>query len=336
MIPRYEYRCRDNSILMDPFKRFIVKPILHFIPRWIPANILSIIANGFLFIALYRALTHSPTDAFDFMFTALCLFLYVLGDHLDGMQAKLTNTSSPLGEFCDHGLDAVNTGILVFLVFQLYDIQAPWIAAVTIASAYLAHASIFFEQYRTGWLIFEQIGSLEGVTLVILVLIAGCISPVRSALTHPMEIGLSPITLMMLSSVLGSMVTWGRILRRLNSVTLRYSIYCGIIILIAVFSALYLDQTRVFLLVTAYGAYYILGLLRSHLVDACEHSPDLLIPLTVIGLSICHIAGLYDTHVFFLLMIIWQGITLFIQSLRIILPLRHLWVWHNPPNSIPS
>ena len=91
--------------------------------------------------------------------------LYLIGDHLDGMQAKRTGTGSALGEFCDHYLDAFNNGVVMFTMIAVFGItHKPVIVGVMVIS-YWAHMAVFYEQFKTGWLTFEPVGSLEGVLL---------------------------------------------------------------------------------------------------------------------------------------------------------------------------
>ncbi|MBA4056856.1 MAG: CDP-alcohol phosphatidyltransferase, partial [Marivirga sp.] len=102
----YQYRCNDYSLLTPPFKQWIITPLINIIPWGIPANIITLISNAFVYLGLFAALNPETMGGFTPIFIGICLIIYLIGDHLDGMQAKRTKTGSALGEFCDHYLDA--------------------------------------------------------------------------------------------------------------------------------------------------------------------------------------------------------------------------------------
>jgi ethanolaminephosphotransferase len=103
----------------------------------IPANFITLISNVFVYCSLALAVAYPEKPTWVFFCIAVMLLIYVVGDHMDGMQAKRTQTSSPLGEFCDHFLDAFNNGLVLILLFLLYDIPISLMVLVLSAS-YLA------------------------------------------------------------------------------------------------------------------------------------------------------------------------------------------------------
>ena len=48
-----------------------------------------------------------------FLACAISLFIYQSLDAIDGKQARRTGTNNPLGEFFDHGCDAVSNLLLI-------------------------------------------------------------------------------------------------------------------------------------------------------------------------------------------------------------------------------
>src|SRR5690606_30469199 len=114
----------------------------------------------------------------------LTFILYLIGDHLDGMQAKRTKTGSALGEFCDHYLDAFNNGLIMFTMITVFDISHKPVVAGLLITSYLAHMAVFYEQYKTGWLTFEPVGSLEGVLLSSLLIALSAIPAVSDAFSY--------------------------------------------------------------------------------------------------------------------------------------------------------
>jgi ethanolaminephosphotransferase len=52
-------------------------------------------------------------------FAGLALFIYSTLDNADGKQARKTGSGSPLGLLFDHGMDAINTGMVGTLTFVM-------------------------------------------------------------------------------------------------------------------------------------------------------------------------------------------------------------------------
>ena len=112
----YKYNGTDDSICVKLFLRKFWNWCIEFVPLNIAPNVITFV--GFLF------------EIFSFLFSAICsrgfiiplpgwcclcngisLFIYQTLDNLDGRQARRTQMSSPLGQFFDHGCDAI-TGVL--------------------------------------------------------------------------------------------------------------------------------------------------------------------------------------------------------------------------------
>lgn len=111
----YKYNGTDDSICCKLFLRRYWNWLIEFVPLNIAPNTITFI--GFLFEAfsfllsvhLTKGLTE-PLPAWAAITNAICLFIYQTLDNLDGRQARRTGMSSPLGQFFDHGCDAI-TGV---------------------------------------------------------------------------------------------------------------------------------------------------------------------------------------------------------------------------------
>ena len=55
--------------------------------------------------------TYTQAPGWTYLVCAIGIFIYQTLDGIDGSQARRTGTSSPLGEYFDHGLDAITTFI---------------------------------------------------------------------------------------------------------------------------------------------------------------------------------------------------------------------------------
>lgn len=53
-----------------------------------------------------------------FFLTAVCIFIYLNLDAIDGKQARRTKSSSPLGQLFDHGCDSFSLNFFVLAVCQ--------------------------------------------------------------------------------------------------------------------------------------------------------------------------------------------------------------------------
>ena len=58
--------------------------------------------------------------------SAFCVFMYQTFDAVDGKQARRTKQSSPLGQLFDHGCDAVNSNLILYLYVQTMQFGTRW------------------------------------------------------------------------------------------------------------------------------------------------------------------------------------------------------------------
>jgi len=327
MIPEYRYQVKDYSIITPPFKEYIVKPLMRFVPWWIPANMITIVSNVCMYVALIIALYSRLDPIYNYFFAAILVFLYAVGDHIDGMQAKRTKTSSALGEFFDHYLDAFNTGILLMIIIRLYGVNNPYLIAFFISANYLAHASVFYEQYKTGWLIFEKMGSLEAVLLTSLILIASCFAPVNQILLSTPLLNLKVIELIFLLSTIGTVITFIKTAIRAKITELNFYIFCLLLIITTLLCLAMVSSFKLFLIITLYSGFYIGSLMRGHLADGKERLPDFVVPLL---LGIAYFVLKIDIHTLsFATILFLTGCVLYV-AFRVVYTLRAFWVWENP------
>src|SRR5688572_26784501 len=106
-----DYHVQDQSILLPPLKRFIWGRIIPLIPDHFSANTLTIL--GTVLSAVAFAITvFVPATQLSCAVVGTLIFAYLTLDNIDGAHARRTGTSSPLGEFLDHWLDALNLSFL--------------------------------------------------------------------------------------------------------------------------------------------------------------------------------------------------------------------------------
>ncbi|CAH0696205.1 unnamed protein product [Spodoptera exigua] len=175
----YKYMAIDTSPLsvyvMHPFWNKVVE----FVPKWVAPNVLTF--GGFLLIVLnfmllsyydydyYAAstplynetVTESPLNGHVevipqslWYFIGIFLFLAYTLDGIDGKQARRTQTSGPLGELFDHGLDSYTVFFIpacLYSIFGRLDYSIPpiriyYVMWNLLLNFYISH----WEKYNTG------------------------------------------------------------------------------------------------------------------------------------------------------------------------------------------
>ncbi|GAB4338121.1 MAG: hypothetical protein OHK0038_16740 [Flammeovirgaceae bacterium] len=331
----YQYRCKDYSLLTPYLRQYVCQPLLPLIPWTIPANIITIVSNIFIFIALYISFTLQTGNLIQYILIALCLLLYLIGDHLDGMQAKRTGTGSALGEFCDHYFDTFNNGILLIITINVFQISNHSLIAYLFTASYVAHAAVFYEQYKTGWLIFEKIGSMESVLLLSILIILSAFEPFRNIMQIFVYQNYNLAESLFILTSIGAIITATKTLIRITkeaeqSITRAYIMFCVWLAMIGMASSILFPVWATFLIMTLYGSHYIGGLMRGHLVDDEERHPDLILPiLLVIKFSI---ALPISNEMFLLGIILYQFAAILWIVVMTARPLSRFWVWKNPKN----
>ena len=105
----------------------MTEPILHhLIPRWVKPNHITFFNTSICwtllaisFVAWYLEATRPALTLALRLICAVFVFVSMLCDCLDGMQARRTHQSSLLGELLDHGADAAHTCIFAAVMLTI-------------------------------------------------------------------------------------------------------------------------------------------------------------------------------------------------------------------------
>ncbi|KAK3518716.1 hypothetical protein QTP70_008918 [Hemibagrus guttatus] len=162
---KYKYSAVDTNPLsiyiMHPFWNAMVK----ILPTWLAPNLITF--TGFMFLVLNFAIL----SFYDFEFYA--------SDGVDGKQARRTNSSTPLGELFDHGLDS---WACVFFVSSLYSVFGRGESGVSVLTLYgLLWVVLFsfilshWEKYNTGVLFLPWGYDISQVTISIVYIITAMV-----------------------------------------------------------------------------------------------------------------------------------------------------------------
>uniref|UniRef100_A0A3B3DVR3 Ethanolaminephosphotransferase 1 n=1 Tax=Oryzias melastigma TaxID=30732 RepID=A0A3B3DVR3_ORYME len=177
---KYKYSAVDTNPLsvyvMHPFWNSVVK----FLPTWLAPNLITF--TGFMFLVLNFVML----AFYDFNFTAssaghehvpswvwvaagIFNFLAYTLDGVDGKQARRTNSSTPLGELFDHGLDS---WACIFFVATVYSIFGRGESGVNVVTLYYILWVVLFsfilshwEKYNTGVLFLPWGYDISQVTI---------------------------------------------------------------------------------------------------------------------------------------------------------------------------
>jgi phosphatidylserine synthase len=322
----YQYRCHDFSLLTPSFKQWIITPLIKFVPWAVPANIITFISNAIVYLGLYLSLNPELFGKFTPVLISFGLILYLIGDHLDGMQAKRTATGSALGEFCDHYLDAFNNGVIMFTMVTVFGVSHKPVIAGIIVVSYWAHMAVFYEQFKTGWLTFEAIGSLEGVLLSALLIALSALPAVNSLFAMPVIADYSLVEGLLIMSSMGAVLTFYKTWRRTPHVKPGYWLFTCFLVIVATLGTTFFSSFQLFVLITLYASLYIGRIMHGHLIDGVERAPDYVTPAMLFVLLI---PGFTYGGFLFTIITAWLSVNIAILIFRTFSVLKVYWVWLN-------
>jgi ethanolaminephosphotransferase len=183
-LPEYTYSGSDNSLMYIYFCSPLAELLVKFIPGWLAPNVITLLGlalslAGYFLVHFHTPKFNEPCSSWVWFVLAFCTFAYQTLDNIDGKQARRTNTSSALGLFVDHGVDALNIVLSsqnVMALLQLGSRETAW-ACLAVWSA--TSTPFFFatwEEHFTGSL---YLGPFNGPTDGVLIV---CISYVITGL----------------------------------------------------------------------------------------------------------------------------------------------------------
>ena len=159
---QYRYSCQDTSPLSNYFMHPFWNQVVKLCPRWVAPNLLTFV--GFLCCVGHYALpavydydfrastkdSEHPIPSWAWAATSVLLFLAHTLDGIDGKQARRTQTSTPLGELFDHGLDSWSTVFIASTFYSVFGRNEDGFS-IPIFRMYLIVWSVFFVFHITHW-----------------------------------------------------------------------------------------------------------------------------------------------------------------------------------------
>lgn len=329
----YQYNCIDKSIILPYFKQYYVSLYFKLVPRQLTANFITILSTVLVLLMLIGSFYYAGSEWISLLF-AFCIHGYVVGDHLDGMQAKETKTGSPLGEFMDHYLDIYNGAVILLVVIRLLgNLDNSWFYFI-VWTNFLAFGYTMVEELETGKLVFGKIGTLEGIALLIVFLISWSIPALKALWSEFSLLGIEAYWIVIISMIAGYLLTILDIRIRMKKFPLHfivYSIGSGILAIGLFLSNL--DQALGWLILTVYSGEYIGKVMRNYLLQTdtwITNKISIIIPSILLLTAIFKwLPALYFKYLLIAVACYWsiKVIMVFTDVLR---RLNQYWYWVNP------
>ncbi|XP_028653182.2 ethanolaminephosphotransferase 1 [Erpetoichthys calabaricus] len=186
----YKYSAVDSNPLsiyvMHPFWNSFVK----ILPKWLAPNLITF--TGFMFLVLNflmlaafdsdfyaSAPGHVHVPSWVWIAAGLLNFIAYTLDGVDGKQARRTNSSTPLGELFDHGLDS---WACIFFVVTVYSIFGRGETGVGVRTLYFILWVVLFsfilshwEKYNTGVLFLPWGYDISQVTISVVYIVTSVV-----------------------------------------------------------------------------------------------------------------------------------------------------------------
>ncbi len=222
----YRYKCVNKSILEPLVVKYYAAHLFKWVPRKLTANWITLFSCAAMWLMLYLAFhaDHFSAAILTPPFVFL-LHFYMVGAILDGMQAKRTGTSSPLGEFLDHYFDIYNSAICLAGFYVLVQLNHPGIFYLALWISYLAFAATMVEEKERDELYFGPIGSFEGLMVILFFFLSWLVSPVQTLWQTPLWQGVPAYWLVIGIGLIGFAATVWDALRRIGASPRQFTLF---------------------------------------------------------------------------------------------------------------
>ncbi len=331
----YTYNCVDKSLLLPYFKQYYALMFFRFVPPKLTANFITLISSSMIFILIYTFYgVQKPQSSLVAVLIAFCLHGYIVGDHLDGMQAKETGTSSPLGEFLDHYFDVYNGAIIFFTCVVFFgEIPGAYFYPL-IWMNFLAFGATMMEELESGELRFGSVGTLEGVIVLIFFFLSWTIPVIKEFWLSDLIPGFPKFWLIIILVGVGYVGTLIDIFWRMAYSPIQFNVFVfmsGLLTLL-----LYSSQSQfvtAWWLLTLYSGDYIARIMGSYLCGRKHEYPDMLGSLMIAVLGALFYGDYITNSQFTLLLYIiiaYLALIVIRSFWRVFSDLKMHWHWTNP------
>ena len=326
---KYTYSAEDKS-LMTPFVyTFFVNPLMRILPRSIPANIITLLSNNFVtvsFLIAYINYQHG-TNSFLWLIPILC-FAYIVGDCSDGIQARRTKTSSPLGEYFDHFLDSFVTGLLTGTLMLAFRVTNPILLFCTYQFLYLGQVGSFWQRLYAGIIKFAKFSTSEGVMAIALMAAIYPIKYIYEANQKVIIFGFSTPQIIIFTAFFAAGVTGISSIAETKRCSIRlclhvlFSAFVGAVLIWFVHASILLLT----MIIMLYNVFFIESLLAATANKQKESFPDFVVPISCV---LYFLLPQY-THLLLILQVGYLALRVIIRFAIFFVAYKQYWHWVNP------
>ncbi len=317
-----------NQTLLTPFlQRYIYNWLLDLIPKALPANYItltSLVAIGTGFILSHQSLHQNTWLS---LLIASLLFLYLLCDDLDGLQARRTHTQSSLGEFLDHYSDSLCLGASSFILLNAIPPSIPYVLLAHLIGVYLLITTTFYSQYQTKHLQLHEISAPEALFLYTLLILLSSNDAIFGFL-HTKLVGIFTPTDLFISllTVVYVYYAFKNILSCPQGLSGKFYSYLlgGIVTTVLAFQASVPLVGNA--LIVLYHGVYIGHLITSKVTEKKEPFPILIIPIYLFVQYVSGSKWMLEA----LPILLGIQLTVYLYTfVRVFQQFRHEWKWYN-------
>ena len=153
-------------------------------PTWMAPNLVTLSGLVFIIVNVITVLYYDPdlnseTPRWTYFSYALGMFLYQTFDACDGMHARRTGQSGPLGELFDHCIDSINTTLSLLVYISTTGIGYSYMFVFAQFSVLCNFYLSTWEEYHTHKLFLSEFcGPVEGIIMLcVLFVMTGMFGP---------------------------------------------------------------------------------------------------------------------------------------------------------------
>jgi len=265
----------DRSILRPAIEGHLVQ-LFKIVPTWITANFITLASFSVMWVLLFFAFKPGLAPELYLGVCIVCIYIYTMGDHLDGMQATATDTKSPLGKFLDHYCDALSGAIIIVGFARLVGVPAGPVLFGSLWLFFVAFVATYVEELENQRLVFGAVGSLEAIAVVLTFLLTFFFPPIRTFWMTAVIPGFPNYWSVILLANAGFAVTTIKIVARLRIPPAQFVLFAGCSLLLTVFLSFHEGVTdfQGWLALTLYGAVYLASVMRSQALGERHCYPD--------------------------------------------------------------
>jgi phosphatidylglycerophosphate synthase len=143
------YICEEHSFTYSFLSRYLFKPIGARLPNKLSPNALTLSGVLGCFLSVLFVWLGVNVSAWFYLLAAAGGLWEFLADNLDGLHARRTGQTSPLGEFLDHWLDTICLSLLTLSLLYFFGADTFWMIFTAIIIGLSSFATFWEQRQRS-------------------------------------------------------------------------------------------------------------------------------------------------------------------------------------------